>query len=146
MDNFNENSIEKTFPITNVCRCCLAEGCYKDISTEYFISGKKEVYEEILKDVFNLEISYQKYGGPSRYSRLICENCIGKLRDAKEFKYKVVASEKSFIKFLDDMQINVKEEVAENNEEVDKIAEECAEVLSQYQKNFKNWFQNCNTP
>ncbi|CAK1587517.1 unnamed protein product [Parnassius mnemosyne] len=125
MDNFKANSIEENFP--NVCRCCLAEGCYKDISSEYFIAGKKEVYAEMLKDVFNLEISYQKYGGPSRHSRLICENCIGKLRDAREFKYKVLASEKSFIKFLDDLQINVKEEEnTENNQEDDIILENCA--------------------
>ncbi|CAK1587520.1 unnamed protein product [Parnassius mnemosyne] len=123
MDIFNSNSIEENFPI-NVCRCCLAEGCYKDISSEYFISGKKEVYEEMLKDVFNVEISYQKYGGPSRYSRLICENCIIKLRDAREFKYKVLASEKSFIKYLDNMQINIKQE--ENIQETDIISEERA--------------------
>ncbi|CAG5057402.1 unnamed protein product [Parnassius apollo] len=123
MDIFNPNSIEETFPI-NLCRCCLVEGCYKDISSEYFFSGKKEIYEEMLKDVFNLEISFQKYGGPSRYSRLICENCIGKLRDAKEFKYKVLESEKSFIKYLEEMQINTKEE--ENNHQADIISGQCA--------------------
>lgn len=41
----------------NVCRCCLAEGCYKDISTEYFWMGKREVYAEMLSETLNLSVS-----------------------------------------------------------------------------------------
>lgn len=40
-----------------VCRCCLAEGCYKDIGNEYFWMGKREVYEEMLSETFDLKVS-----------------------------------------------------------------------------------------
>lgn len=40
-----------------VCRCCFAEGCYKDISTEYFWMGKREVYSEMLLDTFDVSVS-----------------------------------------------------------------------------------------
>lgn len=44
-------------PGPTVCRCCLTEGCYKDISTEYFWMGKREVYAEMLADTLNLTVS-----------------------------------------------------------------------------------------
>lgn len=44
-------------PGPTVCRCCLTEGCYKDISTEYFWMGKREVYAEMLSETFDLTVS-----------------------------------------------------------------------------------------
>lgn len=44
-------------PGPSVCRCCLTEGCYKDISTEYFWMGRREVYAEMLSDTFDLTVS-----------------------------------------------------------------------------------------
>lgn len=44
-------------PGPTVCRCCLSEGCYKDISTEYFWMGKREVYAEMLSETLNLSVS-----------------------------------------------------------------------------------------
>lgn len=44
-------------PGPTVCRCCLSEGCYKDISTEYFWMGKREVYEELLLETLDLSVS-----------------------------------------------------------------------------------------
>ncbi|XP_026743933.1 zinc finger protein 287-like isoform X7 [Trichoplusia ni] len=85
----------------NVCRCCLTEGCYKDISTEYFWMGKREVYAEMLSDTLNLSIAYSQSGGPNSHSRLICELCISRLRDASDFRRQVVECEKTFIQHLD---------------------------------------------
>lgn len=41
----------------SVCRCCLTEGCYKDISTEYFWMGKREVYAEMLSEALSVTVS-----------------------------------------------------------------------------------------
>ncbi|KAJ0170014.1 hypothetical protein K1T71_014620 [Dendrolimus kikuchii] len=88
-------------PGPTVCRCCLTEGCYKDISTEYFWMGKREVYSEMLSETFSVSISYSKSGGPNSQSRLICEQCISRLRDAADFKRQVVECEKMFMQHLD---------------------------------------------
>lgn len=53
-DDKSELELNKPF---NICRCCLAEGCYKDISTNYYLLGELEVYENILKDTFNVCVS-----------------------------------------------------------------------------------------
>ncbi|XP_075989125.1 uncharacterized protein LOC142985076 isoform X10 [Anticarsia gemmatalis] len=88
-------------PGPTVCRCCLTEGCYKDISTEYFWMGKREVYSEMLSDTFNVTIAYSQSGGPNSNSRLICEPCISRLRDACDFRRQVLECEKTFMQHLD---------------------------------------------
>nr|XP_032526265.1 oocyte zinc finger protein XlCOF6-like isoform X9 [Danaus plexippus plexippus] len=94
-------------PGPTVCRCCLAEGCYKDISTEYFWMGKREVYAEMLLETFDLNISYSQSGGPNSNSRLICEPCISRLRDAADFKRQVTECERSFTQYLDPVATDV---------------------------------------
>ncbi|XP_038221176.1 zinc finger protein draculin-like isoform X9 [Zerene cesonia] len=84
-------------PGPTVCRCCLSEGCYKDISTEYFWMGKREVYAEMLLETFDLTISYAQSGTPNSHSRLICEPCISRLRDAADFKRQVKECEQTFL-------------------------------------------------
>ncbi|XP_037299504.1 zinc finger protein 283 isoform X20 [Manduca sexta] len=88
-------------PGPSVCRCCLAEGCYKDISTEYFWMGKREVYADMLSDTFSVSIAYSSAGGPNSHSRLICEPCISRLRDAADFKRQVQECERTFMQHLD---------------------------------------------
>nr|XP_026489418.1 zinc finger and BTB domain-containing protein 41-like isoform X14 [Vanessa tameamea] len=88
-------------PGPTVCRCCLTEGCYKDISTEYFWMGKREVYAEMLSETFDLSIAYSQSGGPNSHSRLICEPCISRLRDAADFKRQVQECERTFMQYLD---------------------------------------------
>ncbi|XP_045506022.1 zinc finger protein 26-like isoform X1 [Colias croceus] len=84
-------------PGPTVCRCCLSEGCYKDISTEYFWMGKREVYAEMLSETFDLTVSYARSGTPNSHSRLICEPCISRLRDAADFKRQVKECEQTFL-------------------------------------------------
>ncbi|XP_050359433.1 PR domain zinc finger protein 5-like isoform X7 [Nymphalis io] len=88
-------------PGPTVCRCCLTEGCYKDISTEYFWMGKREVYADMLSETFDLSIAYSQSGGPNSHSRLICEPCISRLRDAADFKRQVQECERTFMQYLD---------------------------------------------
>lgn len=43
---------------TNACRCCLTKYCYKDISSEYYDSGHKEMYEDMLRQTFNIQVQF----------------------------------------------------------------------------------------
>ncbi|RVE42463.1 hypothetical protein evm_012893 [Chilo suppressalis] len=79
-----------------LCRCCLSEGCYKDMGTEYAWMSETEVYAEMLLECFDISIS-QLNDGPNGPNRLICEVCITRLRDACYFKKQVLDSEKKFV-------------------------------------------------
>ncbi|XP_059056376.1 zinc finger protein 62-like [Achroia grisella] len=78
---------------SNICRCCLTNGCYKNMSSKYSHDGQIEIYIDMLLDTFNLHISKL-----SDCTQLICENCIIKLRDATEFKKQVLLVEDTLLK------------------------------------------------
>ncbi|XP_063837090.1 zinc finger protein 99-like isoform X10 [Ostrinia nubilalis] len=82
-----------------LCRCCLSEGCYKDLGTEYTWMNENEVYADMLLECFDISIS-QHNEGPNGPSRLICEVCITRLRDACNFKKQVLDSEKKFVDMI----------------------------------------------
>lgn len=75
-----------------VCRCCFAEGCYKDISTEYFWMGKREVYSEMLLDTFDVSVSinvilpFQLLSSIFSFNRLNSEGVIS-LQDVERAGY-----------------------------------------------------------
>ncbi|XP_028041254.1 zinc finger protein 26-like isoform X2 [Bombyx mandarina] len=79
-----------------LCRCCLSEGCYKDLGSEYTWMNENEVYADMLLECFDISIS-QINEGPNGPNRLICEVCITRLRDACNFKKQVFECEKKFI-------------------------------------------------
>lgn len=87
--------------LTNICRCCLSRGCYKDISTEYFWLGQSEIYEKMLKETFNICMTYHEDGDLNTGYRLICDECIQKLREANTFRNLVLQSESKFLKQLE---------------------------------------------
>ncbi|XP_041988830.1 zinc finger protein 62 homolog isoform X4 [Aricia agestis] len=82
-----------------LCRCCLSEGCYKELGAEYTWFNETEIYADMLLDCFDISIS-QHVDGPNGPNRLICEVCITRLRDACEFKKQVLESEKKFINMV----------------------------------------------
>ncbi|CAK1587590.1 unnamed protein product [Parnassius mnemosyne] len=82
-----------------LCRCCLSEGCYKDLGTEYTWMDDTEIYADMLLECFDISIS-QHNEGPNGPNRLICEVCITRLRDACNFKKQVLASEKKFVDMI----------------------------------------------
>lgn len=51
MDSKSANCID-----LNICCCCLKDSCYKDIGVEYYQYGEKEVYKDILKDTFDIQV------------------------------------------------------------------------------------------
>ncbi|XP_028168172.1 PR domain zinc finger protein 5-like isoform X1 [Ostrinia furnacalis] len=105
--------------LTNVCRCCLTDGCYKDISNEYFYGGQNEIYSKMLLDTFNLTISQQ-----IQLKQLICEDCITKLRDANNFRKMVVDTENTLLQMLNasegvDAEPALKQENSEYGDDFD---------------------------
>ncbi|VVD04902.1 unnamed protein product [Leptidea sinapis] len=86
-----EDVIVKESP--GVCRCCLSEGCYKDLGSEYLWMEETEVYADMLLECFDISIS-QHSDGPNGMSRLICEVCVTRLRDACNFKKQVLQCKK----------------------------------------------------
>lgn len=73
----------------NVCRCCLTEGCYKDISTEYFWMGKREVYAEMLSDTLNVTVSIISYNSIKSITIMLWEDATASIFLVKnKFVYK----------------------------------------------------------
>ncbi|CAH0698506.1 unnamed protein product [Spodoptera exigua] len=93
---FNEIVVKES---PGLCRCCLSEGCYKDLGTEYTWMNETEVYADMLLECFDISIT-QHNDGPNGPNRLICEVCITRLRDACNFKKQVMDSEKKFIDMM----------------------------------------------
>ncbi|XP_060809090.1 zinc finger protein 568 isoform X6 [Amyelois transitella] len=81
-----------------ICRCCASEGTFKDLATTYHWMGEEEIYAEMLKECFDIQLSAaedSEQGG-------ICEVCITQLRNASNFKKQVLHTEKQFKKRLQD--------------------------------------------
>lgn len=86
-------------PGPTVCRCCLTEGCYKDISTEYFWMGKREVYAEMLSETLNLSVSFfwyiwssilvwkasVRFDNASKFKSVLCVPCVAQCCDFRKW-------------------------------------------------------------
>ncbi|XP_061725733.1 zinc finger protein 888-like [Cydia pomonella] len=70
------------------CLCCLKGGPDKDLTRPYTYLGKTEIYSDMLKDCFDLQLTLGTNG-----ERGICEVCVGRLRDASDFKLQVQRSQ-----------------------------------------------------
>ncbi|CAB3261019.1 unnamed protein product [Arctia plantaginis] len=76
-----------------LCRCCLSIECFKNVSDEYVVGDRKEIYGEMLLNTFNINVL-----NSSNNFSLICENCIVKLRNATEFKVQVLKAQENIFK------------------------------------------------
>ncbi|XP_061724061.1 zinc finger protein 85-like isoform X1 [Cydia pomonella] len=74
--------------VLNSCRCCLRCPPDKDLTTSYTHFGKLEIYSHMLKDCFDLHLSVD-----GNVSHGICLTCVGRLRDASDFKLQVQRSQ-----------------------------------------------------
>lgn len=43
--------------LNSMCRCCASEGVYKDVKTSYTWMGEEEVYADMLREIFNVNVS-----------------------------------------------------------------------------------------
>ncbi|XP_063369881.1 uncharacterized protein LOC134658203 [Cydia amplana] len=74
--------------VMNSCRCCLRCPPDKDLATSYAHLGKTEIYSHMLKECFDLHLSVD-----GDVSHVICLTCVGRLRDACDFKLQVQRSQ-----------------------------------------------------
>ncbi|XP_048003143.1 zinc finger protein 271-like isoform X2 [Leguminivora glycinivorella] len=74
--------------VMNACRCCLRRPADKDLMRPYKHLGKTEIYAEMLKECFDLHlwVSESIFSG-------ICSTCVGRLREASDFKLQVQLSQ-----------------------------------------------------
>ncbi|XP_063631843.1 uncharacterized protein LOC134803066 [Cydia splendana] len=72
----------------NQCHCCLRRPPTKDMKTPYTRLGIMEIYSAMLEECFAIDVTLG-YDGKSG----ICENCVGRLREACHFKLLVQHSQ-----------------------------------------------------
>ncbi|XP_063542342.1 zinc finger protein 782-like isoform X2 [Cydia strobilella] len=109
--------------MTHSCRCCLRCPPDKDLTTPYIHLGKTEIYVEMLKDCFDLQLTL---GGAGSCG--ICSACVGRLRDASDFKLQVQRSQVMlqgavFVK-EEHVKIEVAVDVVEDDTDFDVLDEE----------------------
>ncbi|KAI8427097.1 hypothetical protein MSG28_014728 [Choristoneura fumiferana] len=112
MMDFDEIVVKES---PGLCRCCLSEGCYKDLGSEYSWMSETEIYADMLLECFDISIS-QHPSGPNGSNRLICEVCITRLRDACNFKKQVLESEKRFVDMVGRGEFRPKEDLLKNED------------------------------
>uniref|UniRef100_A0A2A4K6K7 Protein krueppel n=1 Tax=Heliothis virescens TaxID=7102 RepID=A0A2A4K6K7_HELVI len=102
-----------------LCRCCLLRPPDKSLKTQYSILGKSEVYADMLKECFEIQMSV----GTDDNEMGICEVCVTRLRDASDFKLQVQECQKEFMAKLQDFTVKdesapkVKEEYIDLDDE-----------------------------
>ncbi|KAF9419613.1 hypothetical protein HW555_003891, partial [Spodoptera exigua] len=81
----------------DVCRCCLSASGTWDITASYITeAGSKEIFYEMIQECFGISMSYLTEWGPSR---MVCDLCVGHLRDACSFRKQVEEAERHFVTF-----------------------------------------------
>lgn len=83
---------------SKICRCCWRHNSSKQISMEYFYNGEKEVYDDMIRNTLDIQLSHLEI---DRTSSFICEQCILKLRDASTFKKMILDCEEKFIQLIE---------------------------------------------
>ncbi|XP_063632153.1 zinc finger protein OZF-like [Cydia splendana] len=113
--------------MSNSCRCCLLRPPEKNLKKPYTRLGKTEIYSNMLKECFEIHLTYL----PSDDECGICEVCVGRLRDASDFKQQVQRSQEELQSCLR-RQCHVKEEEdspkAEKSDDCNAIQEELVHV------------------
>ncbi|XP_063378666.1 uncharacterized protein LOC134665638 [Cydia fagiglandana] len=74
--------------VTHACRCCLRRAPDKDLTTPYTHLGETEIYADMIKECFDIHLVV---GGSGSCG--ICSACVGRLRDASDFKLQVQRSQ-----------------------------------------------------
>ncbi|XP_048003357.1 zinc finger protein OZF-like [Leguminivora glycinivorella] len=112
--------------MSNSCRCCLLRPPEKNLRTPYTRSDKTEIYSNMLKECFEINLTYL----PSDDECGICEVCVRRLRDASDFKVQVQRSQEVLQAWLR-RQCHVKEE--EDLPKVEKSTNDVDEELVHFE-------------
>ncbi|XP_048003465.1 zinc finger protein 205-like isoform X3 [Leguminivora glycinivorella] len=76
--------------VMQACRCCLLCSPDKDLTTPHTHLGKTEIYADMIKECFDIQLQLAVGGSGSSG---ICCTCVGRLRDASDFKLQVQRSQ-----------------------------------------------------
>ncbi|XP_063390560.1 zinc finger protein 883-like isoform X2 [Cydia fagiglandana] len=114
MEDYDSDAVINAIEAMHSCRCCLRRPPDKGLKTLYTHVGKTEIYLDMLQECFNIRVAMS-----SDDESGICEACVGRLRDASEFKQLVQRSQAElqrlqFIHFLDEKP-TIKSEGVEGN-------------------------------
>ncbi|XP_063542672.1 uncharacterized protein LOC134751218 [Cydia strobilella] len=98
------------------CCCCLQCPPDKDLTTPFTHNGKTDTYYDLFKECFNLHLVV---GGAGACD--ICSACVGRLRDASDFKLQVQRSQAELQARLDKAESAVKFEPADDSADDDSL-------------------------
>ncbi|XP_048003322.1 zinc finger protein 436-like isoform X2 [Leguminivora glycinivorella] len=87
------------------CGCCQLRAADKELQTPYTRLGATEVYAHMLRECFGIHVTLSGEGSCG-----ICSVCVGRLRDASDFKLQVQRTQT-------ELQARLKEETPGNGEE-----------------------------
>ncbi|XP_063387975.1 uncharacterized protein LOC134673862 isoform X2 [Cydia fagiglandana] len=99
--------------VTHACLCCLRCAPDKDLTTLYTHLGITEIYADMIKECFDINLVV---GGSGSCG--ICSACVGRLRDASDFKLQVQRSQAELQALL------IKAESAVKSEQADDVGAE----------------------
>ncbi|XP_061724175.1 uncharacterized protein LOC133530295 [Cydia pomonella] len=102
--------------VMNSCCCCLRCAPDRDLTTPYTHLGKTETFSDLLKECFNIHLVLDG-SGPCG----ICSACVGRLRDASDFKLQVQRSQAELQALLVKTEIVVKSEQADDGVEEETV-------------------------
>ncbi|XP_050676724.1 uncharacterized protein LOC126973462 isoform X11 [Leptidea sinapis] len=94
----------------DLCRCCHNEGKFVNLVEPRIYLNQKEVYGEMLKDCFSIDIKPVP-GVLCASTYTICDMCITQLRDAISFQKQILHCEKKFLDLYEKNAIKAKTEI-----------------------------------
>nr|XP_026489421.1 zinc finger protein 93-like isoform X1 [Vanessa tameamea] len=98
------------------CKCCLDEVGLKNMWTEYYRDGEREIYGEMLTDCFAL--SWEQPPGDTEMEH-ICETCVSRLRDAINFKKEILYTEHLILEQLKNVTTEHIKQEEESEDEIE---------------------------
>ncbi|XP_061727308.1 zinc finger protein 184-like isoform X1 [Cydia pomonella] len=115
--------------VMSSCRCCLRYPADKDLTTPYTHLGKTEIYADMLKECFDLHlwVSTSIFSG-------ICSGCVGRLREASDFKLQVQLSQVELLAELQGFRFEEKQPTDEPATEEDGASESSEDLVSPMSK------------
>ncbi|XP_063369911.1 uncharacterized protein LOC134658230 [Cydia amplana] len=102
--------------VKHACRCCLRCPPDKDLTTPYTHLGKTEIYAVMVKECFDIHLVVDGAGSCG-----ICSMCVGRLRDASDFKLQVQRSQAELQALLVKAESAVKSEQADDDSVFDVL-------------------------
>ncbi|XP_061725958.1 oocyte zinc finger protein XlCOF6-like isoform X1 [Cydia pomonella] len=114
MEEYDSDAVIDAIEAMHSCRCCLRRPPDKGLKTLYTHDGKTEIYLDMIQECFNIRVVMRNDDESG-----ICEACVGRLRDASDFKHLVQRSQTElqrlqFIHFFDEKPA-IKSEGVEGN-------------------------------